>query len=109
MKVMNKTISKILAAVFLALAITGCSSIASESNFTLKKGKSVSGPLFIFSQNGILEEGSTVDGPVLMICCNLKVHGEVNGDIFLLTGNLMVDPNAHIDGDVDVLSGNLSN
>lgn len=105
---MNKIISKILAAVFLTIAITGCSSIAGESNFTLTKGQSISGPLFILSQNAILEESSTVNGPVLMICCNLKVHGKVNGDVFLLTGNLMVDPNADIDGNVDVFSGNLS-
>jgi hypothetical protein len=104
-KVMSKVIFKTLLAVFLTLAITGCSAIASESNFTLEKGESVSGPLFILSQNAILEEGSTVNGPVLMICCNLKVHGEVNSDIFLLTGNLRVDLNA----DIDVLSGNLSN
>ncbi|HEX2998425.1 MAG TPA: hypothetical protein VHP14_26605 [Anaerolineales bacterium] len=106
---MNKAILRILAAVFLTIAITGCSAIASESNFTLDQGDSVSGSLFILSQNAILEAGSIVDGSVIMICCNLKVHGKVNGDIFLLTGNLIVDTNAHIDGDVDVFSGNLSN
>lgn len=43
-----------------------------------------------------------------MICCNLTIDGAVNGDIFLVTGNIMVNTSADVNGDVNVISGNIS-
>lgn len=97
-----------LLATLMILAVSGCGRIAGDSNFTLYAGESVSGTLFILSQNADLVEGSSVDGSVIMLCCNLIVDGKVNGDVYLLTGNLKIDAHADVDGDVGIMTGNLS-
>ena len=97
---------KILLATLLIFVASGCGQIASKSNFTL--GEKVSGNLFIFSQNATLAERSSVEGSVIMLCCNLTVEGKVNGDVFLLTGNVMINPQATVNGEVSVFSGNVS-
>lgn len=104
----HKSLLKIVLTVVLATVLSGCGRIASDSNFTLAEDATIPGPLFILSQNAILEENSSVNGPVIMLCCNLTVKGEVNGDVFLLTGNLDVKSSANIKGEVSILSGNVS-
>ena len=99
---------KLILMVFLVLALSGCSQVVGESNFTLDGGDSISGTLFILSQNASLAEGSSVDGSVIMLCCNLIIDGQVKGNVYLLTGNVRVDSYANINGDVNVLSGNVS-
>jgi cytoskeletal protein CcmA (bactofilin family) len=42
-----------------------------------------------------------------MLCCNLTVDGKVNGDVYLLSGNLKIDVHADVEGEVGVQSGNL--
>ena len=97
-----------LLAALICTVVSGCAQIASESNYTLGEGQTTSGTLFILSQNADLLEGSSVDGSVIMLCCNLIVSGEVKGDVFLLTGNLKVENQADVNGDINVLSGNVS-
>ena len=99
--------ASLLLAILLIVAISSSVRIAGGSNFTLAAGESVAGTLFILSQNADLVEGSSVDGSVLMLCCNLIVDGKVNGDVYLLTGNLRIDRHADVDGEVEILSGNL--
>ena len=82
--------------------------ISNERNFTLAKGETISGPLLIIGQNAELEEGSYVEGTVIMLCCNLIVDGKVDGSVFLISGNLMVESHAEVSGGVNVMSGNLS-
>jgi hypothetical protein len=99
---------KILLVVLLMLVTSGCGRIANDHNFTLAQGKTIHGPLLIMSQNAILEEGSSVNGPVIMLCCNLTIGGSVDGTVFLMSGNLKIEPHAVVDGDIKVMSGNLS-
>jgi len=103
---------KLLVGSFLALLIIvltiGQVQITNERNFTLAKGETIPGLLLIMSQNAELEEGSSVEGPVIMFCCNLIVDGRVDGTVLLMSGNLMVESHADVDGDVKVMSGNLS-
>jgi hypothetical protein len=97
-----------LLAFLLIFLTSGCGQIAGYSNFTLARGESTSGNLLVLSQNALLEQGSFVNGSVIMLCCNLTVDGEVSGDIFLLTGNVKIDMHADVNGDVKIGSGNLS-
>jgi hypothetical protein len=87
--------------------IIGCAQNEDNRNYTLVKGTAVSGPLLIWEQNATLEEGSYVEGPVFMFCCNLIVDGRVDGSVYLVAGNLRVDSHADITGDITVISGNL--
>jgi hypothetical protein len=95
-------------ALLIIVAVLGRVRIASGNNFTLAKEETISGLLLIMAQNAELEEGSSVGGPVVMLCCNLIVDGKVDGGVFLISGNLMVKPHADVDGNVKVMSGNLS-
>lgn len=109
---MNAVTRKILVSLFLVVVIATVAisqvKIVNERNYTLAAGETVSGMLFLLAQNAELLEGSSVDGSVVMLCCNLIVDGSVDGNVFLLTGNLRVDPHAVIAGDVKVKAGNLS-
>ena len=100
-------IGSFLVLLIIVLAI-GRVRISNERNFTLAKGETIAGLHLIMGQNAELEEGSSVKGPVIMLCCNLIVDGRVDGSVFLMSGNLMVEPHAEVDGDVNVMSGNLS-
>ena len=103
---------KILVGSFLVLLIIvltiGRIRISNERNFTLANGETIPGLLVIMGQNAELQEGSSVEGPVIMLWCNLMVDGKVNGSVFLMSGNLMVKSHAEVNGGVKVMSGNLS-
>jgi hypothetical protein len=103
---------KLLTGSFLTLLvivlIVGRVRLSNERNFTLAKGETISGLLLIMGQNAELEEGSSVDGPIIMLCCNLIVDGRVDGAVFLVSGNLKVGPHANMNGGAKVMSGNLS-
>ena len=92
----------------LALLITsaGCVNVAHSSDYELRSGETVSGSLFIPSGNVALDQGSRVQGSLYMLCCNLIVRGEVDGNIVMLTGNIQIDPQATIRGSVTDFSGN---
>lgn len=103
----NLFVRSVLVVVLVAL-LSSCGPRTDGSSFTLAGGEVVSGHLLILSKNATLEKGSTVEGSVFMICCNLKVEGEVRRDVFLLTGNLWVDRDASVSGSTKVVSGNLA-
>src|SRR5512142_271749 len=92
----------------LALVITsaGCANVTRSSDYELHAGETVSGSVYITSGNVTLDQGSRVRGSVYMLCCNLIVRGEVDGNIDMLTGNIQIDPQATIRGTVTDFSGN---
>jgi hypothetical protein len=92
----------------LVVAVSGCAQVSGESNFTLRGGETVSGPLLLFSNNAILEQLSRVDGPVLMLCCNMIVDRNVRGKTLLVSGNIRIDEHASVDGEIHVISGNVA-
>ena len=100
--------SKLILAILVLLTTSGCGKIVGDGNYTLGEGSTIHGTLFLLSNNAILEKDTTVDGSVVMICCNLTVDGDVKGDIILLTGNLKIDGYADVGGDIRVMSGNIS-
>ena len=104
----SKKLLKSVFTLLLVFAASGCGQVAGASNFTLAGGEIVSGPLLLFSNNAILERDSRVDGPVVMLCCNLIVDGQVGGNILLVSGNIRIDANASVAGNVNVISGNVA-
>jgi hypothetical protein len=42
-----------------------------------------------------------------MLCCNLIADGEINGNIFMLAGNVTLGLDVNFCGKVNLLSGNL--
>jgi len=109
MKAINrKFISRFLLVLLLIVITSGCGQISGDSNYTLGAGKTISGTLFILSQNAILEEESSVQGSVIMVCCNLTVKGNVNGNVVLVSGNVNIERPGNVNGDIEVIAGNIA-
>jgi hypothetical protein len=104
----SKTLLKEVLLLLLAFAVSGCGQVTGEPDFTLASGEHVPGPLLLLSNNATLKQDSQVDGPVVMLCCNLIVDGEVGGGILLVSGNIRIDEHASVAGDVQVISGNVA-
>jgi len=49
-----------------------------------------------------VEEGQTA-GNIACVFCTVNLHGDVNGDVAVLFGNIAADPDRTISGDVAVL------
>ncbi len=91
----------------IVLITSGCSQVVTSQNYTLMNGQQVNGSIFMPSGNADLQTNTRVTGSVLMLCCNLKVDGEVDGSVLMLTGNIAIGPDAKIHHNVRVLYGNI--
>src|SRR5512135_683457 len=91
-----RVVPQIVLLLLLALASTGCSRLDTAGNYELSAGQTIPGSLLVASGNVTLDQGSLVKGSVLMLCCDLIVRGEVDGNILLLSGDIQVDPQATI-------------
>ncbi|NLG71228.1 MAG: polymer-forming cytoskeletal protein [Chloroflexi bacterium] len=97
----------ILCLVLCSALITGCLQVNSSPTFTLENGDTVRGNLLLFSSNAVLEENSQVTGSVWLPRANLRVDGNVGGDIFVLIGSVDLGASAAVNGDVMVVSGSI--
>jgi hypothetical protein len=95
----------IIIALLILLFIPGCSRVVRGGFFTLENGQTVSGNLWVPFGTVVLQQGSQVNGSVLMLCCTLVANGKVDGDIFLIFGDLNLDSISVVNGDVVLLSG----
>jgi hypothetical protein len=59
-----------------------------------------------FGSDVTVAEGQTA-GDIACAFCNVRVHGEVQGDVAVLFGTVTVDPGQSIAGDLAVLGGDL--
>jgi hypothetical protein len=100
---------RLLLLVFLGLAITlsACSKLVLTNDFTLQGGQVVDGDLWVPTGNVRIQPGSRVAGSIYQLCCNLDINGRVNGNIFLLTGNLRLGSESIVRGGAVAFSGNL--
>lgn len=89
----------------LMIGLPGCSQVITSSNYTLGSGQTVSGGLMILSGNVDLQERSLVTGPVIQVCCDLTVNGKVGGGIQMLTGNILLGPEAQVGKDIHLVTG----
>lgn len=103
----RKTFLMLFLSFLLLFTSSGCGQISAESNYTLSGGKNIPGTLLLFSTNAILEEESSVDGSVMMLCCNLTIDGKVGGNVYLVSGNVRVG-RGDVAGNIHVISGNVA-
>lgn len=55
----------------------------------------------------VVHEGET-SGDIACAFCNVRIHGDVHGDVAIAFGTLTVDPDHEITGDVAVLHGDVT-
>jgi len=101
---------KIYKLLFISLMIaflaTGCMTISTSGDYTLRGNRTLRGDLVITSGEATLEEGSRVTGNVYMTSGTLNVEGEVDGDIvFSSAKSINLGPNSVVDGDIKGTSG----
>lgn len=80
--------------------------LITEGNHTLSG--TTFGDLVIVGGDAILESGATLEGSAHLLAGQLRVDGEIRGDVSLMGGELALGPEAHIAGDLNVGTGQLS-
>jgi cytoskeletal protein CcmA (bactofilin family) len=104
---MKRTLPLILLVLFILL-VSGCTTTVSTSgDYTLKRGQTLRGNLVITSGDATLEEDSRVTGHVLMTSGDLIANGEIDGDILLSSGKVILGPSAVVHGDIRGTSGDI--
>ncbi len=97
---MDKRVLALLLGIVFALSISGCAQVITDNNYTLASGETLSGDLILPSANAIIAENAHITGSVVMLCCNLIVNGQVDGDILVVSGNMMLGPTARVGGNI---------
>lgn len=105
---------RVLLALLLVLAM-GLSACQQEGLFTgslllegdhyLTQGESLSGAVLVLDGRLTVEEGAWLTGPVYMLGGRLDSNGEIEKDLSLLNGELILGPQAVIGGDLNLGGG----
>ncbi len=102
----KQILPRLLLGVVLTLAISGCSQVVTDSNWTLASGETLRGDVILPSANAMIDENAHVAGSVVMLCCNLIINGKVDGDVLVMSGNMELGPHAIVGGNVTFITGN---
>ncbi len=102
----NKNILKVLFGLLLMLIISGCGPVVTDNNWSLAKGETRTGTLVLSSTNAVIDSNSHVIGSVVMLCCNLIVNGEIDGNLLVVSGNVQLGSHARVNGNVSFITGN---
>ena len=84
----------------LILLTSGCATVSTSGDYTLRSGNTLRGDLYITSGHATLEGGSRVTGSVIMTSGNLYVNGEIDEDIILTSGKVILGSTAIVHGDI---------
>lgn len=103
---MKPKLPLILIILFSCLA-SGCATVSTSGDFILKNRQTLRGNLVITSGNAILEEETRVTGSVIMTSGDLLVNGEIEGSIYLFSGDVTLGPEAVVHGDIRGTSGDV--
>lgn len=105
--------------VLLALTLSGCATAGAaggaysgtlvlEGRHVYAKGMVLNGTLVVVDGEVVLESGTRVTGPAYLLSGVLTIAGEIEGDVSVIGGELILGPQAVIGGDLRVGSGTLN-
>jgi cytoskeletal protein CcmA (bactofilin family) len=91
----------------LVVLLSGCTTMSTSGDYTLKRGKTLQGNLMVTSGSATLEEDSRVTGSVFVTSGTLNVgtRAEIEGDVIATSGDVRLGPRAVVRGDVIMTSG----
>ena len=104
---LKRTLHKILFVIIILLT-SGCATVSTSGNYTLRSGNTLQGNLIITSGTATIEESSHVAGSIIMTSGKLIIHGEVDGDIVLSSGKVTLGPTAIVHGGIMGTSDEIS-
>jgi cytoskeletal protein CcmA (bactofilin family) len=90
-----------------SLLATGCARVITSGSHNVKSGTTIPGNLLMTSGQLSLEKGSKVAGSILMTSGDIVANGEVEGNIYMSSGNVYVGPEGIIHGDIRGASGSV--
>ena len=118
MKTIRNLIYLLLVFVLLALPVSAMAAASGEGllvrnqdefvmggTFTLAKGETLSGNLWILGGNATIEESSRVTGDIMLLGGNVNMAGEVSGDINAMGGNIILSTQSVVRGDLNLVGG----
>lgn len=65
----------------------------------------LSGPYTLIARDTVIANGTTVPGPVLVVGATLRVNGTIEGDLYVVEGNVFLRPTAVVTGQIFNISG----
>lgn len=108
---MKRKLLTLLLAV-MAISLSACQegglytgNLVLEGEHHIAEGQRLVGVVIMMDGNIVLEQGAQIDGPVYMLDGRLEADGEINGDLALIGGELVLGPNAHIGGNLNLGGG----
>jgi len=91
------------------LFTTGCMTVSTNGDYTLRSDETLRGNFIMTSGEATLEEGSRVTGDVIMTSGTLNVDGQVDGDIrFSSAKSINLGPKSVVRGDIRGTSGSIN-
>ncbi len=77
-------------------------------DYTLESGQRIDGSLVVFGGNVIVESGAIISSDLVVFGGDVEMDGQLDGDVFILGGNIDLGPNAVVNGDVVSPGGNIN-
>jgi hypothetical protein len=77
-------------------------------DYTLASGQTIDGSLVVFGGNVNVESGATIQKDLVVFGGNVEMDGQLQGDAFVMGGNIRLGPNAIVEGDVASPGGNIT-
>jgi uncharacterized membrane protein len=91
------------------LFATGCMTVSTDGDYTLRSDETLRGNFIMTSGEATFEEGSHVTGDVIMTSGTLNVDGQVDGDIrFSSAKSINLGPESVVGGDIKGTSGSIN-
>lgn len=102
----------LLATPVTALASNGQAPVADDvvifgRDYILESGQTIDGSLIVFGGNVTVETDAVILHDMVVFGGNVDMDGRLNGDVFILGGNIDLGPNAYVDGDLISPGGNI--
>lgn len=90
------------------------SALAQEVSFRPRKGNALDsslahflarGPEQVWTRDTVVSSDALVQGDLLVLEAQVRLAGEIEGDVFVVDGDLFLRPGARVSGDIVVLGG----
>lgn len=76
--------------------------LVSEGDHIFESGETIRGSIIISGGKVTVKTGANIDGDIYMLDGNLQVNGEISGDISFIGGSLNLGPDAIIRGNLNI-------
>lgn len=110
-----KRITTVFFSIVIFISLCSCVSINNSNDsmevfggdYKLKSNEVLKGDLLLVNSTGVLEEGSIVNGDVVVIGGTIHIYGNVKGNLLIFGGETTTEESSTINSDVSLTGGSL--